>query len=47
MKKPKIKKRRGCWIIRVNRENIARCYSIEAARLWWELLGRSEKTCTF
>lgn len=46
MKKAKIKKRRNYYIVYANRESLAKCYSLEAAKLWRDVLGRSEKRCT-
>lgn len=46
MKKPKLKKRGREWIIYVNRAPLVRTYSAAAARLWLDVLGRSEKQCT-
>ena len=44
MKKPKIKKRRHYWIVRADRRNVVKCYSLDAARLWYNVFGGGEKT---
>lgn len=46
MKKVKVKKRRTYWLVYTDRKNVAKCYSIEAAQLWRDVLGREDKKCT-
>lgn len=43
MKKAKIKKRRNYYIVYANRESLAKCYSLEAAKLWRDILKEGAK----
>jgi hypothetical protein len=39
MKKPKIKKRKGYWLVYNQRKNKFKCYSFSDAELWYRVLS--------
>lgn len=40
MKKPKIKKRKNYWLVYTDKKHALKCYSIAAARLWFQALTK-------
>jgi hypothetical protein len=38
MKKPKIKKRGDAYLVYTNKKHIVKCFDIDGARLWYNVL---------
>lgn len=39
MKKPKIKKRKNYYLVYTDKKSALKCYSLAAARLWYNVLA--------
>ena len=38
MKKPKIKKRKKCWLVYTDKKHVVKCFSYAGALLWFNAL---------